>query len=134
STARTRAVLPAGRPAGGLPQPLRLRARKLPTTAPNRRRVEEGPEAVALALVDKAREVRRKAERLKRVGHEAQTREAVSRTELTGALHVSLIARAELAARLRHEAFEVFLMRARPGRLRRHNRLSRLVDKGLSRL
>jgi hypothetical protein len=102
--------------------------------ARNRRRVGEGPEAVALALVDKAREVRRKAERLKRVAHEAQVREALSRVELTSALHASLVARAELAGRLRAEAYEVFRMRSRPSPLRRHNRLSRMFDKLLSRL
>jgi hypothetical protein len=99
-----------------------------------RRRVGEGPEAVSRALLDKARAVARKVERLKRVAHEAQVREAVSRTELTRALHASLIARAELAARLRLDALDVFLIKARPGRLRRNNRLSQMLDKVLVRL
>jgi hypothetical protein len=95
----------------------------------------------AFALVDKARAVADKVRRLTvaregamRVAHQAQVREALTRAELTQALHVALMARAETEARLRDQALATYRARRRPGRLRRHNRISRMLDMALSRL
>lgn len=69
------------------------------------------------------------------VAHEAQVREALTRTELTLALNEALLGRAEAQARFRVQALEAFALRqVKPGRLRRRNRLSRLIDKLLARL
>lgn len=91
-------------------------------------------------MLDKARAVSAKVARLSRdfagahrLAQQAQVREALTRTELTQALTESLAARAELAARLRVQAVAAYRARGE-GRLRRHNRISRLVDRGLARL
>ncbi|MBX3482741.1 hypothetical protein [Phenylobacterium sp.] len=102
--------------------------------------VAETEAAGHAALLEKARAVTRKVARLKRdfagahrLAHDAQMREALVRTELTLALHESLVARSELQAKLREQALAA--LRARPERrLRRHNRLSRMLDKALARL
>ena len=92
------------------------------------------------ALLDKARAVVARVGGLQRdfagahrLAHESEVREALTRTELTLALHASLVQRAELAARLRQQAVTAHAARFR-GRLRRHNRLSQLLDRGLARL
>ena len=95
-----------------------------------------GPPA---SLLDKARAVAAGVDGLKRafagahrVAHQAEVREALTRTELTVALHESLCQRADLQARLRHEAVRIHSLtfRARP---RRNNRLSQLFDRLLAR-
>ncbi len=92
------------------------------------------------AMLDKARAVTVKVRRLSRefagaskLAQQSQVREALTRTELTLALTESLAARAELEARLRDQAMAAFRARG-AGRLRRHNRLSRLLDRVLARL
>ncbi|TAJ72188.1 MAG: hypothetical protein EPO51_08735 [Phenylobacterium sp.] len=92
------------------------------------------------AMLDKARAVTAKVGRLSRdfagahrLAQQAQVREALTRTELTLALTESLVARAELEARLRDQAVAAFRARG-GGRLRRHNRLSQILDRVLSRL
>ena len=62
-----------------------------------------------------------------RLAHQAQMREALTRTELTLALHQALGARAELAAQLRETALAAYAARGRAA-LRRHNRISRRID------
>jgi hypothetical protein len=107
--------------------------------SPRKPAVPEAETAVHAALLEKARAVTRKVARLKRdfdgahrLAHDAQVREALIRTELTLALHESLVARSDLQAKVREQALAAF--RARPEkRLRRHNRLSRLLDKALAR-
>lgn len=91
-------------------------------------------------MLDKARAVSAKVARLSRdfagahkLAQQAQVREALTRTELTQALTESLAARAELEAKLRDQAVAAFRVRGE-GRLRRHNRLSRLLDRVLARL
>jgi hypothetical protein len=89
----------------------------------------------AVRVVEKARAVAAKVTGLRRVAQEAQVREAVTRAELSVALHDSLAARAVLAARLRAAALSGYLATRRPpGRLRRHGRLSRGLDRLLARL
>lgn len=97
-------------------------------------------QAASGAMLDKARAVTAKVARLSRdfagahkLAHEAQVREALTRTELTLALTESLAARAELEARLRDQAVAAFQARG-AGRLRRHNRLSQMLDRVLARL
>ena len=92
------------------------------------------------AVLDKARAVVARVGGLQRdfagahrLAHETEVREALTRTELTLALHASLLQRAELAARLRQQLVTAHAARFR-GRLRRHNRLSRLLDRLLVRL
>jgi len=91
-------------------------------------------------MLDKARAVSAKVGRLSRdfagahkLAQQAQVREALTRAELTQALTESLAARAELDARLRAQAVAAFHARGE-GRLRRHNRPSRLLDRVLARL
>jgi hypothetical protein len=93
-----------------------------------------------VTVLEKARLVAAKVSRLRRdfdgahrLAHDAQVREALVRTELTLALHESLVARSELEARLRAQALAAFRART-PGRRRRHNRLSRLLDRVLAKL
>lgn len=96
--------------------------------------------AVQAAMLDKARAVTAKVARLSRdfagahkLAQQAQVREALTRTELTLALTESLAARADLEARLRDQAVAAFRARGE-GKLRRHNRPSRLLDRLLFRL
>lgn len=91
-------------------------------------------------MLDKARAVSAKVARLSRdfagahrLAHQAQVREALTRTELTQALTESLAARAELASRLRTQALAAFRARGE-GHLRRHNRISQISDRVLARL
>ncbi|MBU1378766.1 MAG: hypothetical protein KKA30_22565 [Alphaproteobacteria bacterium] len=91
-------------------------------------------------MLDKARAVTAKVGRLSRdfagahrLAQQAQVREALTRTELTLALTESLAARAELEARLRDQAVAAFRARG-VGRLRRHNRISQILDRLLARL
>jgi hypothetical protein len=89
-------------------------------------------EKVRTALT-RMRAYKRDFEGAHRLAHEAQVREALTRTELTLALHEALTARAELEARLRERALATFAARgARP--LRRRNRISRRIDRALARL
>lgn len=92
------------------------------------------------ALLDKARTVATRMRALKRdfdgahrLAHDAQVREALTRNELTLALHEALSARAELQARLREQALAAFGARGEKP-LRRRNRLSRRLDRVLMRL
>lgn len=91
------------------------------------------------ALLDKARAVTAKVGRLSRdfagahrLAQQAQVREALTRTELTLALTESLAARADLESHLRAQALAAFQARG-VGRLRRNNRLNRLLDRVLAR-
>lgn len=97
-------------------------------------------EAAHTAMIDKARAVTAKVGRLgrdfagaHRLAQQAQVREALTRTELTLALTESMATRSELEARLRDQAAAAFGARG-AGRLRRHNRLSRILDRVLARL
>lgn len=113
--------------------------------ARNRRRVtsetaDPPPEPGAPPIVTKARAVAVRARALRqgidgayRLAQQAQVREALTRSELTQALHEALIARAELEARLRDQALAAY-RRGGTGRLRRHNRLSQMLDRVLARL
>lgn len=93
------------------------------------------------ALLDKAHAVALRTAKLRRdfagahrLAHQAQVREALSRTELTLALTETLAARAELEGRLREQALAGYLARGGPIRLRRHNRISKALDRLLARL
>ena len=55
-------------------------------------------------VLEKAHAVAAQAHGLKVLAHEAQVREALTRTELTLALHEALAARAELVAKLRERS------------------------------
>lgn len=86
-------------------------------------------------VLEKARAVARKADGLRRVAHDAQVREAVTRAELSQALHEALAARAALAGRLRATALSAYRAAAgAPARVRRHGRVSRRFDRLLARL
>lgn len=92
-----------------------------------------------VSILDKARAVTARVDGLKhafagahRVAHQAEVREALTRTELTVALHQSLCDRAELQARLRREAVRTHSLTF-PLRPRRHNRLSQLLDRVMAR-
>ena len=109
--------------------------------AGTRRRLTPTAQAEFLPVLEKARAISGRVGELKRsfagahrLAHLAQTQEALTRAELSLALVDSLAARAELAAQLRAQALANYRAGARPGRLRRHGRLSRLLDKALSRL
>lgn len=99
------------------------------------------PAAPEPSLLDKARAVTAKVGRLSRdfagahrLAHQAQVREALLRTELTVALHESLLVRAEAEARLRGQAVTAYRLGAGERPLRRHNRASQLIDRILARL
>jgi hypothetical protein len=97
---------------------------------------ETGPAPAGLApreVVAKAADVRSKVRALQRLAHEVQVREALTRTELTLALHDSLSARAELAARLRAQALAAHAVGRRISQ-RRAGRAARLIDGLLLRL
>lgn len=105
---------------------------------------EQAPSApvddLPLGVLEKAHAVTSKVRRLERdfagahrLAHEAQVREALSRTELTLALNEALAGRAELAARLRAQAVAAFQARRTPTS-RRNNRLSQMLDRVLARL
>ena len=86
-------------------------------------------------LLAKVRALAAQFRALRGEAHDALVREALTRTELTLALHASLAARAELAAS--HQGQAVLLYIARRGgraKVRRHGRLSSAVDKVLTRL
>ncbi|WP_309093305.1 hypothetical protein, partial [Phenylobacterium sp.] len=86
-------------------------------------------------VVEKARAVAGKITDLRRVVQDSQVREAVTRTELTVALHESLAAREALAARLRVAAAAAYrTSRGVPAPVRRHGGLSRRFDRLLARL
>ncbi len=86
-------------------------------------------------VFEKARAAVHKVEGLRRVAQDAQVREAVTRAELSLALHESLAGRAELLGRLGVAALSAYLAGAKPpGRLRRHADLSRGLDRILARM
>jgi len=86
-------------------------------------------------VVEKARAVAERVTKLRRVAQDAQVREAVTRAELSVALHESLAAREVVAARLRTLAASAYrAQRAAPARIRRHGGLSRRLDRVLVRL
>jgi hypothetical protein len=68
------------------------------------------------------------------LAHQAQVREALSRSELTLALTEALKARAAAGAALRAEIVRRYLAAARPQTVRRHGRLGRAADRLLVRL
>lgn len=68
------------------------------------------------------------------VAHQAQIREAVTRSELSGALETALAARADAEARTRREVFRRYLAESRPRPLRRRGRPVRLVEQVLAKL
>ncbi len=93
----------------------------------------------AASLLDKARAVAAGVGGLQqafagahRLAHQAEVREALTRTELTLALHESLCQRADLQEQLRREVVRVHSLTF-PLRPRRHNRLSQFVDRVLAR-
>jgi hypothetical protein len=101
----------------------------------------DAPLAADLALLEKARAVTAKVRRLTlaregamKVAHQAQVREALTRTELVEALHAALIAGAATEARVREQALDTYRARRRPRPLRRHNRPSQVLDRLLSKL
>ena len=109
--------------------------------AGTRRRLTPTAQAEFRPLLEKARAISGRVDELRRsfagahrLAHLAQTQEALTRAELSLALVESLAARAELTGQLRVQALANYGAKARPVRLRRHNRLSRLLDKALSRL
>lgn len=112
----------------------RTRRRLKPAEAPQPVPVEPG------ALLGKARAVAARMRALKggfdgahRLAHEAQVREALTRSELTEALNASLVARAALEARLRDQALAAYRAgRPQSGRLRRNNRLNQALDRVLA--
>ena len=84
-------------------------------------------------VLEKAHAVAAQAHGLKVLAHEAQVREALTRTELTLALHEALAACAELEAKLRERSLAAY----RAGRRmtsRRSGRPARLLDRILARL
>lgn len=85
------------------------------------------------AVLEKARAVAAQAQGLRRLAHEAQVREALTRTELTLALHESLVARTRLEAKLRELSLTVYRA-SRRVTSRRSGRPARLLDKILVRL
>ena len=87
----------------------------------------------ARAVVSKVRRLRRDYEGAHQLAQRAEVREALTRTELTLALNQSLIQRSDLEARLRQQALDL-QCQVFPRRLRRHNRLSQLLDRVLARL
>ena len=97
--------------------------------------MSEGPTLLdkAKAVAAKVGGLRRDAAGAHRLAHQSEVREALTRTELTVALHESLIQRADLEARVRTLALAAYGYR-NPGRLRRHNRVSQLLDRVLARL
>jgi hypothetical protein len=112
----------------------RTRRRLTPAEAP-------ASEGVGLpAILEKARAVAARTKALRggldgayKVAQQAQVREALTRSELTLALHAALAARAETEARLREQALAAWRKGA-TGRLRRHGRPSQLADRVLVRL
>ncbi|WP_293676639.1 hypothetical protein [uncultured Phenylobacterium sp.] len=78
--------------------------------------------------------LRRDFDAAHRLAHEAQVREALTRTELTLALGESLAERAEMARRVREHALAAYAARGGAIKLRRHNRISQVLDKMLVRL
>ena len=84
-------------------------------------------------VLEKARALATQARGLRALAHEAQLREALTRTELTLALHESLAARAELEARLRERALAAYRV-GRPVTSRRSGRPAQLLDRILARL
>lgn len=113
--------------------------------ARTRRRLKpaEAPpsEGVGLpAILEKARAVAARTRALSsgidgayKLAQQAQVREALTRSELTLALHGALSARAELEARLRDLALDAY-RKGFAGRLRRHGRPSQILDRVLARL
>jgi len=84
-------------------------------------------------VLEKARALAMQARGLRAVAHEAQLREALTRTELTLALHESLAARAELEAQLRARALAAYAA-GRRVTSRRSGRPAQLLDRILARL
>jgi hypothetical protein len=102
---------------------------------------EAKPDDHLSGTLAKAHAVRAKVARLKRdfdgahrLAHEAQVREALTRTALSQGLREALIGRAAAEARVREKALQGYRASRGPGRLRRHNRLSQFIDRALSRL
>ena len=88
---------------------------------------------VTAPVLDKVRALAAQVGGLKTLAHEAQVREAVTRTELTLALHESLAARAGLLATLRDQALAAYRTR-RPATLRLSGRRAQMLDRLLIRL
>lgn len=88
---------------------------------------------VMAPVIDKARALADQVRGLRVVAHEAQVREALTRTELTLALHEVLAARAALEAELRERALAAYRA-TRPVSSRRTGRLPQLLDRVLARL
>ena len=88
---------------------------------------------VTAPVLDKVRALAAQVGGLKTLAHEAQVREAVTRTELTLALHESLATRAGLLATLRDQALAAYRTR-RPATLRLSGRRAQMLDRLLIRL
>ena len=88
---------------------------------------------IVTPVLDKVRALAAQVGGLKALAHDAQVREALTRTELTLALHESLAARAELQAKLREQALAAYRAR-RLATSRRNGRPQQMVDRLLARL
>lgn len=87
----------------------------------------------ARAVVDRIGALKRDFDGAYRLAHEAEVREALTRSELSLAVQESMIQRAGIEARLREQALAAHAARY-PSTTRRHNRLSQLADRILGRL
>ncbi|MFN9849911.1 MAG: hypothetical protein ACK56C_16280 [Alphaproteobacteria bacterium] len=101
-------------------------------------RAGEHPQASGLlhkarAVVERIGALKRDFDGAHRLAHEAEVREALTRSELSLAVQESMIQRAELEARLRGQAVAAHAARY-PSTTRRHNRLNQLADRILARL
>ncbi|MFC3068725.1 hypothetical protein [Phenylobacterium soli] len=90
--------------------------------------------AAAARLIGKVGEFADHLRSTQAVAQDAQIREAVTRTELTGALEAALAARDEARAGLRSDALRRYVAEAEIRRLRRRNRPARFAEQALARL
>ncbi|MGH6910218.1 MAG: hypothetical protein ACREEG_08540, partial [Phenylobacterium sp.] len=93
-----------------------------------------GVAAKATAAAQRAAGLRADLKAAKEIAHQAQVREALSRTELTLALTEALRARAQAQAQVRRQAMQRYLGTAGPRPLRQRGRPTRTLEKLLLRL
>lgn len=108
------------------------------TTEPDTPNAQDGPSLSSLlaksqAVAAKVTQLKRDFAGASRLAHAAQVREALTRTELTEAVRLLLVERAEMQARMRAQAVAAHAARGAV-RLRRHNRISKRIDLLLARL
>ncbi|HEY0647258.1 MAG TPA: hypothetical protein VGD44_05165 [Phenylobacterium sp.] len=85
------------------------------------------------AILGKVQQLQGELEGARRLAHDAQVRESLTRTQLTVALHESLAARAELESEARARAVAAYNA-ARPPTSRRVGRIVRTIDRLLAQL